>query len=177
MPVLISLPAFFMLVYSNFTMMCPGMVWIYSGFDQLFGPVIWPFFPSNWDNLKHHIFIIYFTTFYLSCLFLGSYLQMFEWYFPTGHWITVNFSSIFFCVSFRLDYFNQTKLKFSDPLRHLQSDIKLIKVKIFISNIVIFHSRFQFGSFFCTFLSFLRFPISILIKAIFPLDLNIIVVV
>ena len=82
-------------------------------------------------------------------------------------WVT---ELIIFLLSFSMYYsdllISIKLLMFSDHSCYFQSDIKLVKVNIFISDIIIFHSRFQFASF-CTFLSHLRFPISLLIEAIF----------
>ena len=114
--------------------------------------------------MYRHIFI---PCLFISPVFFGGPICRCStvWYFPMDHW-TDHFSSIFFYVLFRLVDFNQTVLKFSNPSCYFQSDIKLMKVNFFISDIVIFHSRFHFASF-CTFLSHLRFPITLLIEAIF----------
>lgn len=114
--------------------------------------------------MYHYIII---PCLFLSPVFFGDLICRCStvWYYPMDHW-TDHFSSIFFYVLFRLVNFNPTVLKCSDPSCYFQSDIKLMKVNFFISDIFIFHSRFQFASF-CTFLSHLRFPISLLIEAIF----------
>jgi hypothetical protein len=101
---------------------------------------------------------------FIPCLFIspvsfGLGLGFDCMIFPHGSLNWSFFFYLFLC-------FNQTVLKFSNPSCYFQSDIKLMKVNFFISDIVIFHSRFHFASF-CTFLSHLRFPISLLIEAIF----------
>lgn len=94
---------------------------------------------------------------FIPCLFIspvsfGLGLGFDCMIFPHGSLNWSFFFYLFLC-------FNQTVLKFSNPSCYFQSDIKLMKVNFFISDIVIFHSRFHFASF-CTFLSHLRFPIS-----------------
>ena len=147
--VFISFPAFFMFGLWQFYyhVYRHGFIWVYSGFNKLLRSVDF-FHQIETSTMYHHIFIPCLFKKIIPCLFICpvSFGTLFAdvGLYDISPWVT---ELIIFLLSFSMYY---SDLLISIKLcwcfltipAYFQSDIKLVKVNIFISDIVIFHSRF-----------------------------------
>lgn len=111
----ISLSAFFMFGLWQFCyhVYRHGFLWVYSGFNELLRSVI-RFFSSNWD-FNHVSSYIYSMSFYLSCLFWGPYLQMFDcMIFPHGSLNWSFFFYLFLCI-IQIGWFQSNCVEVFEP--------------------------------------------------------------